>query len=140
MVAANNKGLVRRLYERGWNNGDLRVLDELVAPEFFDHHHGQGGPENLKGVIASLRTTFPDMRFTVEDQLAQGDRAMTRWTISGTDEGGLLGLSPTGRRANFGGIFVDRVANGRIVEHWGQSDMVGLLAQLGLMPPVEQNR
>ena len=65
---------------------------------------------------------------------------MTRWTISGTDEGGLLGLSPSGRRAIFGGIFVDRIADRRIVEHWGQSDMVGLLVQLGLTPPVEQNR
>ena len=80
------------------------------------------------------------MRFTIEAQLAEGDRVMTRFTISGTDEGGLLGLSPTGRGATFGGIFVDRIADGRIVEHWGQSDMVGLLEQLGLMPPVEQNR
>ena len=81
MVAANNKGLVRHLYERGWNGGELRAIDEPVAPEFFDHHHGQGGPENLKGVIASLRTTFPDMRFTVDDQLAEGDAVMNRWTI-----------------------------------------------------------
>ncbi len=81
MVAANHMDLVRRLYERVWNSGELRVMDEPVAPEFFDHHHGQGGPENLEGVIATLRTTLPDMRFTVEDQLAEGDRLMTRWTI-----------------------------------------------------------
>ena len=64
MVAANNKDLVRRLYERGWNSGELRAIDEPVAPEFFDRHHRQGGRENLKGGIASLRTTFLDMRFT----------------------------------------------------------------------------
>ena len=134
MSVEESRVIVGRLYEEAWDRGDLEVVDELVAESFWDHHHGQGGPESLRGVIGSLRTTFPDMRFSVEDRVVEGSKVTTRFAISGTDEGGLLGLPATGRRVEFGGIFVDRVEGGKVAEHWGVSDMVGLLRQLGHMP------
>ena len=132
--AEESRAIAGRLYEEAWDGGNLEAVDALVAEGFWDHHHGQGGPENLRDVIRSLRATLPDMRFAVEDRVVEGGKVTTRFTISGTDEGGLLGLPATGRRVEFGGIFVDRVEDGKVAEHWGVSDMVGLLKQLGHMP------
>jgi predicted ester cyclase len=128
---------VSRLYEEAWGRGKPRPVDEMVAPGFFDHHHRQGGPENLKRIIWSVRTTFLDMKFVLEEQVAEGNRVVSRWALHGIDKDGLLGLPPTGGRATFEGISADCVVGDQIVEHRGQSDMLGLLRQLGLMPALD---
>ena len=134
MPVKESKAAVSRLYEEAWGRGKPRPVDELVAPGFFDHHHRQGGPENLKRILWSVRTTFLDMKFVLEEQVAEGERVVSRWALHGIDEGGLLGLPPTGGRAALGDIYIDRVVGDQIVEHWGQADMLGLLRQLRLMP------
>ena len=129
-----NERLARRLYEEAWGRGEMGVLDEIVAPNVVDHYHQQRGLGNLKRSVANLRVSFPDLRFDLEGQEAEEDRVTTRWTMGGTDRGGVLWYPPTGRAATFSGTFTDRFEDGSIVEHWGESDTPGLLRRLGLPP------
>lgn len=107
-------------------------MDDLVSPDFFDHHHNRSGIRGLKRSIAGLRETFPDLLFTLEEQSAERDTVTTRCTMGGTDEGGVLWYPPTGGKATFESTFTDLFARGRLVEHRGESDVHGLLQQLGL--------
>jgi predicted ester cyclase len=88
----------------------------------------------MADVVRSLRGTLPDMTFTIEDIVGDGSRAATRWTIRGTDGGGLFALPATFRSVEFSGIFIDQVETDQITAHWGTSDMLGLLQQLGIVP------
>jgi steroid delta-isomerase-like uncharacterized protein len=82
----------------------------------------------------TLRSAFPDCRMTVEDVVAEGDQVAYRWTFSGTHRGELRGIAATGKRVSISGINVDRIAHGKIAEHWSQADVLGLLQQLGAVP------
>lgn len=127
-----NLATARRLYEGAWARGDLSVVDDLIAPDFLDRRRSRRGPQDFKRAIGDLRRAFPDLRFEVEDQNAEGDTVTTRWSARGTDKGGVLWYPPTGRRAAFSGTYVDRFSDGKLVEHRGESDQAGLLEQLGL--------
>ena len=132
MLEEKNLSLARRLYEEAWGRGNLQVVDELVAPDFFDHHHNRSGILGFKKSIAGLRETLPDLSFTLEEQSAEGDTVTTRCTMEGTDEGGVLWYPPTGKKAVFGSTFTDLFSDGQLVEHRGESDVIGLLKQLDL--------
>ena len=132
MLEEKNLSLARRLYEEAWGRGNLQVVDELVSPDFFDHHHNRSGIRGFKKSIAGLRETFPDLSFTLEEQSAEGDAVTTRCTMEGTDEGGVLWYPPTGKKAVFGSEFTDLFSDGQLVEHRGESDVIGLLKQLDL--------
>lgn len=136
LVAASeeNRAVMRRLYEEVWDGGRHEAVDELVAPGFVDHRSGREGPEELKRTVRGLRDTFPDLRFEVRDQTVDGAWVTTVWEARGTDRGGLLWYPPTGKSATFSGVFFDRVADGRVVEHAGRTDMAELYEQLGLPP------
>lgn len=121
-------------YETVWNQGFVERCPEYCADDVHDVHHGQRGAEAMSAVVSSLRATFPDLTFTVDDVLAEGTRVVTRWTMRGTDEGGLFSLPPTHRRVEFSGFFMDQLESGQITTHWGTSDMLGLLQQLGVVP------
>jgi predicted ester cyclase len=135
LVEAENLALARRLYEEAWGNGNVGVIRALAAPDLVDHHHGQHGPESFERSAGALRRSFPDLLFVLEDQRAEGETITTRWTASGTDRGGVLWYPPTGKAATFSGVYTDRFSDGKLVEHWGESDTAGLLDQLGLSPP-----
>ena len=128
----NNLALARRLYAEAWAGGNAETLGEIVAPDCEDSYGNGRGPESLGRAITDLHRAFPDLRFGVEEQTPGGDTVTTRWSACGTDMGGVLWYPPTGKRAEFGGLFVDRFADGRLVEHRGESDTAGLLEQLGL--------
>ena len=132
MLEEENLSLARRLYEEAWGRGNLEVVDELVAPDFFDHHHNRSGIRGFKKSIAGLRETFPDLSFTLEEQSTEGDAVTTRCTMEGTDEGGVLWYPPTGKKAVFGSKFTDLFSDDQLVEHRGESDVIGLLKQLDL--------
>jgi predicted ester cyclase len=132
LVEAENLALARRLYEEAWGNGNVGVIRTLAAPDLVDHHHGQHGPDSFERSAGALRRSFPDLLFVLEDQRAEGESVMTRWTASGTDLGGVLWYPPTGKAATFSGVYTDRFYDGKLVEHWGESDTAGLLEQLGL--------
>jgi predicted ester cyclase len=132
LVEAENLALARRLYEEAWGNGNVGVIRDLAAPALVDHLHGQRGLESFERSAGDLRRSFPNLLFVLEDQRAEGETVTTRWAASGTDRGGVLWYPPTGKAATFSGVYTDRFSDGRLVEHWGESDTAGLLEQLGL--------
>jgi predicted ester cyclase len=136
-VEERNKVGFRRVYEEGLNGGNLAVAEELIDPEFLDreaHPGGNRGPESLRRLITMLRTAFPDLRFEIEDLIAEGDTVAGRLTMNGTHEGPLMGMPPTGRAVRQAHMHFVRFRDGKAVEHWGVRDDVGMMRQLGFMP------
>jgi predicted ester cyclase len=134
-----NKSLVRHLIEEVWNQGKLTLVDELLASDYLEHQPraNANGIEGEKEYIAMLRTAFSDIHFTVEDQIAEGDKVVTRWTACATHMGEFLGIAPTGRHGVVTGIWIDRIANGKFVEGWWLFDELGMMQQLGVVPVPE---
>jgi steroid delta-isomerase-like uncharacterized protein len=142
VTTEENKAVARRIYEvvgEFWHTGDADVLDEVIAPDFV--HHAPGLPPDLEGfkqVLHMLRAAFPDMRFTVEDLIAEGDKVVDRATWQGTHQGEMMGISPTDNSVTVTEMHVSRIADGKIVERWGQTDMLSMMQQLGAVPPPGQ--
>jgi steroid delta-isomerase-like uncharacterized protein len=136
MSTEDNKAIVRRYLEEAWNRGNLGILDELTAPNYTRYISGQSplDREGQKQRIASFRQAMPDVHLTLEDIIAEGDRVVFRITLSGTQQGALMGVPPTGKTLTISAIDITRLTGGKIVEHWGQMDMLGLLQQLGAVP------
>jgi predicted ester cyclase len=130
-----NKAVVRRFYETT-GAGDLSIIDELLAQDvvihgsFGDHQ----GRDNIKQIMAGQRSTFPDWHVTVDDQIAEGDRVVSRLTVGGTHEGVMMGIEPTGKVVEFNTMFIDRLVDGVIVEGWHSPDYYSLFRQLGVFP------
>jgi steroid delta-isomerase-like uncharacterized protein len=131
-----NTKLVRRAYEEVYNQGKLEVIDELVTSDFVVHVGSQNlhGPDALKGYVTMLRDGFPDLYLTIDMQIADGDMVVTRWTGRGTHTGTFQGIPPTGKSGSITGIDIDRIHNGKTVECWTNTDDLGLLQQLGVLP------
>jgi steroid delta-isomerase-like uncharacterized protein len=136
-MSEENKAAARRLLEV-FATGDFSAIDELVAPNAIDHDpynpHGSEGVEGSKKTIAMYREAFPDLQMTVEDQVAEGDKVVTRWTAVGTHEGNIMGIPATGKTATVTGIGIDRFEDGKVVEGWNNWDTLGLLQQIGAIP------
>ena len=140
MGAEQNKAIVSRWVEGGWNNGDLSLVDEFYADYTF-HSPGMPdmhGTEALKAFVTMYRTAFPDIHFTLEDMLAEGDRVAWRATTRGTHRGELMGIPPTGKPIVVSSSIVSRFENGKWAEDWVLIDMLGMLQQLGVVPVPEQ--
>jgi steroid delta-isomerase-like uncharacterized protein len=143
MAADENTTSIRRWYDEVWNAGKLELIDELFASTFTDHSPNPGMPPTRDGLTQTVRTyrgAFPDLHFTVDDLLAAGDRVITRWTAEGTHAATLGDLPATGTHARVTGIDINRVFDGKIMEHWGNWDQLSLLQQLGIVPLPEQAR
>jgi steroid delta-isomerase-like uncharacterized protein len=140
--AQENKAVSRRVAEEIFNGGKLDLADELYAPDYVLHDpslpEDLHGPEGLKQYAAMNLGAFPDVRVSVEDQIAEGDMVVTRWTATGTHTGELLGIPPTGRRIEISGITINRYSGNRIAEDWYQSDDLGMMQQLGVIPSPEE--
>lgn len=138
MSADSNKALSRRFMEEAFNAGNLDVIDELVAPGFVNHDpaapESTVGPEAAKASIEGYRMAFPDLRIKVEDQIADDDRVVTRWSGTGTHQGELMGIPATGKQSTVTGISIDLIVDGRIAESWTNWDTLGMLQQLGVVP------
>ena len=135
-----NKALVRRLYEEAFGQGKPEVLDEVVDPNYvcWDPNAEGGavrGLETLKGEIAYFHQGFPeDFFWRVEEQVAEGDKVTTRYTMGGTHQGEFFGVPATGKRGEISGINIDRVEGGKVVEEWASYDLLGGMRQLGAIP------
>jgi steroid delta-isomerase-like uncharacterized protein len=137
-MSEENKTIVRRLFEELWNKGNLSVADELFAPN-YKHHDTSTldfglGPDSEKKRATLYRTAFPDVRFTIEDIVAEGETVMARWSCRGTHKGDLSGIAPTGKQITISGVTIARLANGKMGEGWVNWDALGLMQQLGVVP------
>jgi predicted ester cyclase len=137
MSAEGNKAMVRRVIEEGVNKKNPFVFDELISPSFVDHEadgSGPGGPEGEKELLSSVRESFPDWRWDIEDMLAVDDKVITRYVARGTHRGEYMGAAPTGKEVAFTGINISRLEGGKIVESWGNSEQLVWLRQIGVGP------
>jgi predicted ester cyclase len=137
MVTEHDKQVVRRALEEIYTNGNLELADELVHPDFVDHepaHPEQPtGPESVKQTVRQLLSAFAELRFEVEDEIAEDDKVVQLVTMRGRHTGPLMGREPTGKEFAVRHVYIWRLAGGKIVEHWGSRDDLGLLGQLGLL-------
>lgn len=135
-MSEEDKAIVRRVIEQGTNAKDLSVFDELVSASFVDHEAGPepGGPEGEKRLVEMITFAFPDWRWSIEDQIAEGDKVVTRYTARGTHRGEFMGIAPTGEQVEVPGINIVRIEGGKIVESWGNSDQLGMMRRLGAVP------
>lgn len=131
-----NKTNERRFFEEIWNKGNFAVAAELIAPEYVDHDSNNSGigPQSVVEEVSVFRNAFPDLRFAIEDVIAEGDTVVTRLTASGTQERDLPGIPATRKRVSISGIYITRYANGKAVEAWVKFDFLGLYRQLGAIP------
>ena len=142
MLSETNKTLSRRFFEEVFGKGKLNVLDELIAKDHVNSGPATlpglpAGSEGTKQLVTVYRNAFPDLHFTIDEQIAEGDKVVTRWTVQGTHKGELAGIPATGKSSTVTGVTVDRVANGKITETWGIFDQFGMMQQLGVIPTPE---
>ena len=136
-----NKALVRRLFDADLNERDQaarsKAADEFIAVDFVDHTNPPGlqhGLESHKQIVTILRRAFLDLYWEYEEPIAESDKVAIRVNMHGTHQGEFFGIPPTGKPVTVSGIHVLRIANGKIAEHWGTNDDLGLLQQLGVVP------
>ncbi|MCA1717233.1 MAG: ester cyclase [Actinobacteria bacterium] len=141
-MSEENKALSRRSIEEVFNAGNLDVVDEIVDPDHVHHdptmpEEGHG-LEHFKQFASMYRSAFPDVHIEIEDQIAEGDKVVSRWVAKGTHQGDLMGIAPTGNRVEAAGMTIDRIAEGKIAETWDNYDALGMMQQLGVIPSPEQ--
>jgi steroid delta-isomerase-like uncharacterized protein len=137
MSLEDNKAIIRGYVEAVWNQQQVDRADEFMAPDFLDHASLPGqapGLEGWKRKWAMYLAGIPDLRVTIEELVAEGDKVGVRRTYEGTHQGELLGVPPTGNHVQIGGISIFRLAGGKIAESWEQVDLLALMRQLGALP------
>jgi len=137
MSEEENKAMVRRFWEEGFNKRNLAVVDELVASNYVGHIAGMEdvrGPEGWKQAWAEAFTAFPDYHATIEDMVGEEDKVVARYTETGTHQGEFMGIAPTGKQFTVSSIMIDRIVGGKFVEGWLVMDALGVMQQLGVIP------
>jgi steroid delta-isomerase-like uncharacterized protein len=141
MRPEENKATFRRYVEEVSNKGDLAVADEIFDRYLAHQSDGsteERGPEDVKRFMGEFRQAFPDFRSVIEDQVAEGDKVVTRWRATGTHQSEFRGIAPTGNRMEVTGIGIFRFSEeGKVVESWDNMDQLGMMQQLGVIPPPE---
>ncbi len=132
------KTIARREIVEIFGEGKLEVADEVIAPDYMGYDPASPepirGPEGVKEQAAGYRAAFPDLTITVDQQVAEGDTVVTRWTARATHEGELFGIAATGKQATITGISIERFVDGKVVEDHTNWDTFGLMQQLGAIP------
>ena len=138
-----NKVLLRRSVEEVFSaQGDIDVADEIFAPDYVGHNptdpQDVRGPEGAKERASIYRSAFPDVRLSIEEQVAEEDRVVTRWIANGTHQGEMMGIAPTGNQVRVEGITISHIQEGKILQEWELFDTLGLMQQLGAVPTPEE--
>jgi predicted ester cyclase len=142
MATNQTQSPIRHVFDEAFNQGNLAVVDELLTSNHFAHNaHGgaPNGPQGLKLLIVMFRTAFPDLHCIVEDEIREGNKFSARWTLRGTQQGPFMGNPPTGKQVSVQGLIYGRIVDGKVVEDWTLIDQMGILVQLGLVPPSSAN-
>jgi steroid delta-isomerase-like uncharacterized protein len=148
MGLEENKVIARRFIQI-WGAGDLGIIDELASPEFSAYYSSfpqaiKGG-EVYKEPLKMFRSAFPDSNIDIEEEIAEGDKVVISWTCSGTHRGtlqggNLKGIPPTGKKVKWTGITIYKITDGKVIEEKGEEDTLGLMRQIGVIPPMEQSK
>jgi steroid delta-isomerase-like uncharacterized protein len=136
MSIEENKAIVRR-YQEIYNSNNVEGLNEVVAEDLLTPRMMPGMPQGLEGakkIHMGTLVGMPDWHTQIEDLIAEGDKVVARITMTGTHTGDFFGFPATGKKISFTGIYIVRIVDGKIAEHWGEEDSLGLLQQLGGMP------
>lgn len=137
-MPTDNKSLVRRLYAEVWNMRKLEVARELISPshgvQLMDAGDSGIGPEAYARIVTEFVSAFPDLKFTVLDMIAENDKVVAFWNISGTHQGEFRGIAPTGKKMSVDGITINQLASGKIMDSYVSWDMWGMMRQLGAVP------
>jgi len=137
MSTEENKALVRKVYD-AINANDPDALDGLMAADMDSNTrfaHPDGGLDGFKESFKTALASFPDYSITIDDQIAEGDKVVTRYTASGTQEGDFMGVAPTGERIELVGIDIDQIEDGKIVAHWSEASLEDIMVKLGVAIP-----
>ena len=133
-MTAKNKAIVRRYFDEVLSAGNFELIDTLIAANYVSHYPAGyelgGGPEDVRQIVTSVRRAFPNVHFTVDDLIAEGEKVVCRWTFQGVQERDFMGIPASGRKATVMGIAVYRIASGQIAEAWFTWDALGLMRQL----------
>jgi steroid delta-isomerase-like uncharacterized protein len=137
-MPADNKALIRRLYEEVWNKRKVELVSEIISPS----HALQApnvvgsavGPEAYKRQLMSFLAGYPDLHWTVEDMIAEDDKVVACWTISGTHRGEYLGIPATNKKVSVDGITIHHISKGKIMDSYSNWDALGMMQQLGAVP------
>ncbi|MDA0988902.1 MAG: ester cyclase [Chloroflexi bacterium] len=136
-MSEQNIAVYKRFIDEVFGQKKLDVLDELISPDFVDHNPLPGtseGRDGMKEAIGMFLSAFPDAKSTLTFTVAEGDIVVGHQKSSGTNTGEFMGMPPTGKSAQFDEIHIVRFSNGKAVEHWGLSDDLGMMMQLGVVP------
>jgi steroid delta-isomerase-like uncharacterized protein len=141
-MPTDNKTIVRRLYEEVWNKRKLEVVNELISPS----HALQGptifgssiGPEAYKRQVSRFLEGYPDLHWAIEDTIAEKDKVVACWTLSGTHKGDFMGVPATNKRVSVGGMTIHHIAGGKIMDSHTNWDALGMMQQLGAVPDTEK--
>jgi steroid delta-isomerase-like uncharacterized protein len=139
MAPEENKAVVRRFVEEVFNNGNLAAVDQFLAAEYHDANALPGqepGREGAKRAFSLYQQVFADLRYTIEEMIAEGNTVVTRVTFRATHRGAFLGIPPTNRQVSVPAVHITRLVDGKIREHWSLMDDLGLMQQLGVLPAV----
>jgi steroid delta-isomerase-like uncharacterized protein len=136
-MSDSNKQLVRRCIEEAVNKGNFNVVDELVSPDYIYREPTVGekrGRAGYRELITMYRNAFADLKLTIDEQIAEGNTVITRWTAQGTHRGELMGVAPTGKHVRVQGMIATRIVNGKVTEEDEVYDVFGMLRQIGALP------
>ena len=142
MSAEENKAIFRRYVEEVGNEGKLELADEIFDRYLAHQPDGsvlERGPEDVKRFMGEFQEAFPDFHTEIEDQIAEGDKVVTRWRMRGTHRGEFRGIAPTGNELEITGSGIFRFSEGKVVESWDNFDQLGMMVQLGVIPTPEQS-
>jgi steroid delta-isomerase-like uncharacterized protein len=143
-MSEENKAVVRRVLEEMFNKGNLDAAYELIASDYVDHDPAMPeevhGPEGFKEFAGAYRAAFSDLHVEIEEQLAEGDLVATRWTATGTHDGDLMGIAPTGNRVTQPGMDISRVSEGKVAETWEGYNSMVMMQQIGAIPSPEEQQ
>ena len=135
-MSEENKAKFRQVAE-AFANGNIAAFDDLIAPDFIEHSPAPDqapGVEGIKQMATMFRSAFPDLKVTIEDLIAEGDKVVGRMAFTGTHKGEFMGMAATNKQINIQEIHIVRISGGKMVEHWGIEDSMAMMQQLGMMP------
>lgn len=141
-MPSDNKSIVRRMYEEVWNKRNLEVAKELISPshamQLIDLPDSGIGPEAYARNVVQFVRAFPDLKFKVLDMIAEGEKVVALWNISGTHKGEFRGIAPTGKKVSVDGITISQLADGKIMDSYVSLDLWSMMRQLDAVPALGQ--